>query len=48
MEPYSDIIIETISKYLPKSEDEWELVGFINKEKESVSWGKEPHHEERS
>lgn len=39
MEPYSDIIIETISKYLPKSEDEWELVGFINKDKEIFAFG---------
>lgn len=31
---YTDKIIETITKYLPKNENEWELVGFINKKKE--------------
>lgn len=39
MKPYTDKIIETISKYLPKEEKEWELVGFINKEKEIYTFG---------
>lgn len=39
MEKHTDIIIETINKYLPKKEDEWELVGFINKDKEIYAFG---------
>lgn len=36
---YTDSIIETITKYLPKNEQEWELVGFINREKEIYAFG---------
>jgi len=39
VEPYTDIIIETITKHLPKDEKEWELVGFINKDKEIYPFG---------
>lgn len=39
MTPHNDIIIETINKYLPKNEYEWELVGFINKDKEIFAFG---------
>lgn len=39
MNAYSDKIIETISKYLPKDEKEWELVGFINKDKDIFAFG---------
>lgn len=39
MELHSDVIIETINKYLPKGDDEWELVGFINKDKEIFAFG---------
>ena len=39
MTPYTDKIIDTITKYLPKNENEWELVGFINKKKEIYTFG---------
>ena len=39
MQPYTDIIISTITKFLPKGEAEWELVGFINKKKEIYAFG---------
>ncbi|WP_332058472.1 type II restriction endonuclease, partial [Streptococcus canis] len=39
MLPYTDKIIETITKYLPKDENEWELVGFVNKKKEIYTFG---------
>lgn len=39
MEQYSDIIIDTITNFLPKNEKEWELVGFVNKEKEIYTFG---------
>ena len=39
MTPYTDKIIDTIAKYLPKNENEWELVGFINKKKEIYTFG---------
>lgn len=39
MIPYTDKIIETITKYLPKDENEWELVGFVNKKKEIYTFG---------
>lgn len=39
MELYSDLIISTISKYLPRTEAEWELVGFVNKKKEIYTFG---------
>lgn len=39
MLPYTDKIIETITKYLPKDEKEWELVGFVNKKKEIYTFG---------
>ncbi|MCQ4091531.1 type II restriction endonuclease [Exiguobacterium sp. LL15] len=35
----TDLIIETITKYLPKTEDEWELVGFLNKKREIFAFG---------
>lgn len=34
-----DLIIETITKYLPKNQHEWELVGFINKKQEIFAFG---------
>lgn len=37
--PYTDKIIDTITKYLPKNKNEWELVGFINKKKEIYTFG---------
>lgn len=36
---YRDLIIDTITKYLPKNEQEWELVGFINKKQEIFAFG---------
>ncbi|EDO1223662.1 restriction endonuclease [Listeria innocua] len=39
MEHHTDTIIETILKHLPKDEKEWELVGFINKDKEIYPFG---------
>lgn len=39
MTPYTDKIIDTIAKYLPENENEWELVGFINKKKEIYTFG---------
>ncbi|MGV3322537.1 Uncharacterised protein [Streptococcus acidominimus] len=39
MEQYSDIIIDTITNFLPKNEKEWKLVGFVNKEKEIYTFG---------
>lgn len=37
--PHTDIIIETVTKNLPKLDREWELVGFINKNKEIYTFG---------
>ena len=39
MKYYRDIIIDTVTKYLPKSEAEWELVGFISKGNEIYTFG---------
>ena len=39
MKPYSDNIIETITKYIPKRECDFELVGFISKKKEIYTFG---------
>ncbi len=39
MNKHTDKIIETIYKFLPKTEEEWELVGFINKKNEIFTFG---------
>lgn len=39
IEKNTDIIIETIKKHLPKTEEEWELVGFVNKRNDVFTFG---------
>lgn len=39
MKRHNDNIIDTITKYLPKNQKDWELVGFINKDKEVYTFG---------
>lgn len=39
MEQYTDKIIITINKYLPTNEDDWLLLGFVNKEKTIYTFG---------
>ena len=39
MQAYTDEIIQTLVKYLPSDDKEWELVGFINKDEEVYSFG---------
>ena len=39
MIPYTDDIINTVNKLLPQDESAWELVGFINKEKNIYTFG---------
>ncbi|MFW5446230.1 type II restriction endonuclease [Aerococcus urinaeequi] len=36
---HSDKIIETIYKYLPRTQKEWELVGFVNKDNDVYTFG---------
>lgn len=39
LKPHTDIIIKTVSKYLPNGQDNWVLSGFINPQKEIYTFG---------
>lgn len=39
MQQNTDLIIDTITKYIPKELSRWELVGFLNKRKEIFAFG---------
>ncbi|AXY26771.1 restriction endonuclease [Suicoccus acidiformans] len=39
MQKHTDIIISTITKHLPTTEEEWELVGFVNKKDDIYTFG---------
>lgn len=39
MYSYTDKFIETVNKYLPKSDEEWEIVGFVSKQNLIFTFG---------
>lgn len=39
MQAYTDKIIEKINKYLPKNDEEWQFLGFINKKEAIYAFG---------
>lgn len=39
MDSYTDNFIKTVNKYLPKTDDEWEIVGFVNKKNVVYTFG---------
>lgn len=39
MKAYTDEIINTINKYIPKNDDEWQFLGFINRRQDIYAFG---------